>query len=129
MRRQRIAARTVEYVKTLRDAAGVKVFLEPPRASFQASGPTRGGANAPVTIYEERRAGPGRGHPEVRVRGGGGSAKFNACLESHKVGSTPTFFLNGRMVIGAAPLEQFTKIIDDELARVTPAKNVAAGSK
>jgi protein-disulfide isomerase len=30
--------------------------------------------------------------------------------------STPTFFINGRKVIGARPFEYFKKIIDEELA-------------
>jgi protein-disulfide isomerase len=33
------------------------------------------------------------------------------------VKSTPTFFINGRLVRGAMPLETFTAIIDDELAK------------
>lgn len=33
------------------------------------------------------------------------------------VTSTPTFFINGRMVLGARPLLQFTQVIDEELAR------------
>lgn len=58
---------------------------------------------------------------------------FNDCLESGKrakevtddmnagsaigVTGTPAFFVNGRMISGAMPLETFTAIIDDELAR------------
>jgi protein-disulfide isomerase len=34
------------------------------------------------------------------------------------VTATPVFFINGRQLIGAQPLESFTRIIDDELARV-----------
>jgi len=30
---------------------------------------------------------------------------------------TPTFFINGRVISGAQPLESFTRIVDDELAR------------
>jgi protein-disulfide isomerase len=33
------------------------------------------------------------------------------------VRSTPTFFINGRLVSGAMPLETFSTIIDDELAK------------
>jgi protein-disulfide isomerase len=67
-------------------------------------------------------------------------AKFSDCVASgrHKadweasqaeglrvgVVSTPTFYINGRMVIGAAPYETFTTIIDEELARAT----LASGS-
>lgn len=46
------------------------------------------------------------------------------------VASTPTFFINGRMVSGAMPYETFAKIIDEELERagvkVRPADSVAA---
>ena len=40
--------------------------------------------------------------------------------EGERVGvrSTPTFFINGRMIIGAASLETFTKVIDEELDRL-----------
>jgi len=31
--------------------------------------------------------------------------------------ATPVFFINGRQLTGAQPLEQFTQVIDDELAR------------
>ena len=45
------------------------------------------------------------------------------------VASTPTFFINGRMVSGAMPYETFAKIIDEELERagvkVRPADSVA----
>jgi protein-disulfide isomerase len=66
-------------------------------------------------------------------------SKFTECLASgrHKqdweasqaegtrvgVGSTPTFYVNGRMIIGAAPYESFAAVIDDELARVSPSKS------
>jgi len=59
-------------------------------------------------------------------------AKFEKCLDSgektklveeHKkageeagVSGTPAFFVNGRMINGAQPLEAFKKIIDEELA-------------
>ncbi|MEM6454225.1 MAG: DsbA family protein [Acidobacteriota bacterium] len=61
-------------------------------------------------------------------------AAFNACLDSSKyaetvqrdlregsavgVSGTPAFFINGRFLSGAAPLENFTTIIDDELDRM-----------
>jgi protein-disulfide isomerase len=60
------------------------------------------------------------------------AAKFNACVDSHKyaaqveadiaaandagVNGTPAFFINGRVLSGAQPFEEFSKIIDDELA-------------
>jgi protein-disulfide isomerase len=61
------------------------------------------------------------------------AAKFNACLDTAKyaervqaqmglgnqlgVSSTPSIFINGRMVSGAQPYETFTTIIDEELER------------
>jgi protein-disulfide isomerase len=33
------------------------------------------------------------------------------------VTGTPTFFINGRVISGAQPLESFTRIVDEELAR------------
>ena len=61
--------------------------------------------------------------------------KFNACLDTSKyearvqnslgigtklgINSTPTVYVNGRMVNGAQPIEVFTQIIDEELARGT----------
>ncbi|MGH9253394.1 MAG: thioredoxin domain-containing protein [Vicinamibacterales bacterium] len=61
------------------------------------------------------------------------AAKFNTCLDTAKyaervqaqmgvgnqlgVSSTPSVFINGRMVNGAQPYETFTAIIDDELER------------
>ena len=60
--------------------------------------------------------------------------KFDACVAggSHKaavqqdldegkelgITGTPAFFINGRPLSGAQPLEAFTKVIDDELTRV-----------
>jgi len=64
--------------------------------------------------------------------------KFNQCLDSgemaasvqddltdgHRSGvsSTPAFFVNGRMVLGAQPYEAFETLIKDELARSSTAK-------
>jgi len=61
------------------------------------------------------------------------AAKFNACLDTSKyaervrdgvaagtrlgVNSTPTVYINGRMLTGAQPFETFAAIIDEELAR------------
>jgi protein-disulfide isomerase len=210
MRRQRIAARTAEYVKSLRQAAGVKILLEPPRAKIDLAGPAKGNANAPVTIVEfsdfecpfcsrahqtmqkvedkygenvrfvfldyplaihrtaPRAAAAARcaadqdkfwelhdrffsksGGPvqdaDIRkyaTEAGVDMAQFNTCLDSGKyaetwregqaagakigVQSTPTFFVNGRMVVGAAPLESFSSVIDDELARVRPVSSTQA---
>jgi protein-disulfide isomerase len=63
------------------------------------------------------------------------AAAFDACLASGKydaavrrdmdegqragVTGTPAFFINGRLVSGAQPLEAFTQLIDDELARAS----------
>ncbi len=33
------------------------------------------------------------------------------------VSGTPTFFVNGRKLVGAQPIERFRKAIDEELAR------------
>jgi protein-disulfide isomerase len=72
--------------------------------------------------------------------------KFNQCMDSSKyaaevqkdvdegsrygVTGTPAFFINGRMLSGAQPLEAFTEMIDEELARVQPTTTAAArGSK
>ena len=61
-------------------------------------------------------------------------ADFDACLDSGRyaddvnadlrrgqavgVQSTPTVFINGRAVMGAAPYDVFEEIIEDELDRV-----------
>jgi protein-disulfide isomerase len=37
------------------------------------------------------------------------------------VTGTPTFFINGRNVTGALPLESFAKVVDEELKRAQPA--------
>jgi protein-disulfide isomerase len=59
------------------------------------------------------------------------ASKFNACVDSHKyaakvdtdlragqeagVDGTPAFFINGRLISGAQPYENFKKVIDEEL--------------
>ena len=59
--------------------------------------------------------------------------KFETCFDSGKyqsavkkdieegnrlgVSGTPAFFINGRLVSGAQPLDAFSRVIDDELAR------------
>ncbi len=59
------------------------------------------------------------------------TAKFDACVDSHKfkttvdadlqtgleagVDGTPAFFINGRMISGAQPFDVFKRIIDEEL--------------
>lgn len=37
--------------------------------------------------------------------------------QSLGIDSTPTFFINGRRLVGAVPAEQFTEVIDEELSR------------
>ena len=71
--------------------------------------------------------------PAVAQETGLDAARFKACVASGKyqaavqkdiedgkrleVTGTPTFFINGRVLVGAQPLEAFAKVIDDELAR------------
>jgi protein-disulfide isomerase len=61
------------------------------------------------------------------------TSKFNQCLDSSKyearvqealtagnrlgISSTPTLYVNGRMINGAQPIEVFESVIDEELAR------------
>src|SRR5262249_51122468 len=40
-----------------------------------------------------------------------------AAGEKYGVQSTPAFFINGRMVVGAQPIESFARVVDEELAR------------
>jgi protein-disulfide isomerase len=63
---------------------------------------------------------------------GADEKKFKECVAAHKyadyikkdmaygeklgVRSTPTFFINGQLLSGALPIEQFSEVIDDELA-------------
>jgi protein-disulfide isomerase len=51
------------------------------------------------------------------------SGKYKAAVTSSTdegaelgITGTPTFFINGRMVVGALPLDAFSKVIDEELA-------------
>lgn len=53
------------------------------------------------------------------------SGKYRAAVkkdieEGQRVGvtGTPAFFINGRLLSGAQPIEAFTRVIDDELARL-----------
>ncbi len=199
MRRQRIGVRRTQFLKELRAAAGVKVNIEPPRIAVGAEGPSRGSANAPVTIIEfsdfecpfcghavetlaqvekaygdkvrvvfrdyplfshrtAKRAAEAahcadefgkfwemhdrlfsKGGPlndadlyRFATQAGIDRQKFDACLtsgkykeawkpsldEGNRVGitSTPSFFINGRLIVGAAGFDVFSKIIDEELA-------------
>jgi len=63
------------------------------------------------------------------------ASKFESCITSTKfepgvqsdfsegnrvgVSGTPTFFINGRMVVGAKALEDFKQIVDDEIRRAS----------
>jgi protein-disulfide isomerase len=60
-------------------------------------------------------------------------ADFKSCLEATKhkavidadmaegqklgIKSTPTFFVNGKLISGAQPIEVFSEVIDEELAK------------
>jgi protein-disulfide isomerase len=68
---------------------------------------------------------------ETAAKLGADSTKFNKCLDDNKfiaqvekdiqegkdigVKSTPTFFVNGKLISGAQPLEIFSELIDKEL--------------
>jgi protein-disulfide isomerase len=53
LRQQRLREKQAEYVKGLRERAGVRVLLSPPRLAVSAGDdPSRGPADAPVTIVE-----------------------------------------------------------------------------
>jgi predicted DsbA family dithiol-disulfide isomerase len=42
---------------------------------------------------------------------------------------TPSFFINGRLLVGAQPYESFAQVIDEELERPAPAAEPAAAGK
>jgi protein-disulfide isomerase len=212
MRHQRLLARRNEFIKQLRTAAGVRVNLEPPRVTVKADGPSRGAANAAVTIVEfsdfecpycahavetlqqvekaygdkvrivfrdyplfshrtAKRAAEAAHcaeeqgkfwemHDRLFAKGGpvtdadlyrmAGQAqldhdKFDACLVSGKykdawkasqdegvrvgVTSTPSFFINGRLIVGAAGFDAFAKVIDEEIAAVPSRPAIATASR
>jgi protein-disulfide isomerase len=188
------------YVEQLRQAASVEILLERTRTQVAATGPSRGPADAPITLIEFsdyqcpfcRRAEPtvkqvlqqyegkirfvfrhfplDRIHPQARgaseaaacaaeqgkfweyhealfapdaqldrpgldaaaVKTGLDPAAFEACVDARKtqalvetdlregeeagVSGTPAFFINGIPLRGALPLEEFKKVIDEELA-------------
>jgi len=203
MKRARTSNRRAEFVKSLREAAGVQVYLQPPRADVKAEGPSHGPANAPITIVEfsdfecpfcgrvvdtvkkvestygdkvrlvfrdyplvihrtAKRAAEGSHcaeeqgkfwemHDKLFSKGGPiqdedlyryatqiqlDRQKFDDCLSSGRykeaykpsqdegarvgVQSTPTFFINGRLIVGAANYETFVKVIEEELANAKP---------
>jgi protein-disulfide isomerase len=45
------------------------------------------------------------------------------------VEGTPAFFINGRFLSGAQPLEEFVRVIDEELARAATGAPVSARSQ
>jgi len=47
-------------------------------------------------------------------------------LQTFGVGATPSFFINGRFMSGAMPIESFTSLIDEELAKAT--ERIKAGT-
>jgi protein-disulfide isomerase len=72
------------------------------------------------------------------------TAKFDACFDKGRyddaikndqalgqrldVNGTPTFYIDGRSLVGAQPEEKFSEIIDDELAPATRNKQKAGGN-
>jgi protein-disulfide isomerase len=50
-----------------------------------------------------------------------------ADMKRFAIGATPTFFINGRYTAGAQPIENFTALIDEELAKAN--QRIAGGSK
>jgi protein-disulfide isomerase len=198
MRQSRLNARRAELIKELREAAGVRIHLQPPRVDVKAEGPSRGSAAAPVTIVvfsdfecpfcgravetlnkiedtygdkvrlvfrdyplpmhrtakraaEAAHCANEQGkfwpmHDQLFTKGGAITdpdiqrfatqaglelPAFEQCLTSGKfkeawkpsmdegtrvgVQSTPTFFINGRLIVGAGSFETFSRIIEDEL--------------
>ena len=88
--------------------------------------------------HDKLFASPSKSSPEI-FKGfakdlGLNATAFEVCLSSGKyqaavkkdieegnrlgVTGTPAFFINGRIISGAQPLEAFARVIDDELARV-----------
>lgn len=212
LRQQAAQAQAAAFVSGLREAADVRVFLEPPRVEVSGDDdPRLGPTDAPVTLVEFTDfqcpfCGRAQGTlKELRERYGDrisvvardfplpihGSAhlaaeaaecaddqgryweyrerlfadlqgmdrddlvaraedaglvidRFAACLDggTHaaevdadvRAGSeagvtgTPTFFINGRMLAGAQPLEAFVKVIDEELRRAGVGRPDAKGA-
>jgi protein-disulfide isomerase len=54
--------------------------------------------------------------------------KDAADAERYGVSSTPAFFINGRLVVGAQPYEAFARVIDEELARAGVASSASKGA-
>jgi protein-disulfide isomerase len=214
LRQQRMRERQATFTKELRDKAGVRILLDPPRVAVSAGDdPAKGPATAPITIVEFSdfqcpycsRVNPTlkqldekygsklrvvfRDFPLVQIHKeavkaaeaaqcandqgkfwemhdklfsnqsklqveglkqsateiGLDAAAFNQCLDSGKytaevqkdaeegasygVTGTPAFFINGRLLSGAQPLENFVTVIDEELARAQPLPAARSGKK
>jgi len=212
MRRSRISTRYAEFVRELKRAAGVQVYIQPPRADVKADGPSIGNANAPVTIVEfsdfecpfcgravetlkkvqstygdkvrvvfrdyplvihrtAKRAAEASHcaedqgkfwemHDKLFSKGGPiqdadlyryaqqiklDHDRFDQCLTSGKfkdawkpsqdegqrvgVMSTPTFFINGRLIVGAGSFEAFSHVIDEELSTAPQQPQAKVASK
>jgi len=203
---QKVVLRRQEYAKSLKAKAKVTIYLDPPppfRAEVGTEGPSRGAADAPVTIvefedfqcpfckkalstvdeilsryrdkvrlvhrdfplqplhpasvkaHEAARCAEEQGKfwqyrdllyksapaasPEqlddYALRAGLNITAFKECTDSDKfktlvlkdesdgehlgVQGTPAFFINGRLLSGAQPESEFTRVIDEELNRRT----------
>ncbi len=85
-------------------------------------------------LFEKQDAIPGTNYAEHAKALGLDVAAFQACVEARKyqekvernyaegvkagVSGTPAFFINGRLLSGAQPLEAFKAVIDEELDRL-----------
>jgi protein-disulfide isomerase len=85
-------------------------------------------------LFEKQDVLPNTSHEEHAKALGLETAAFQACLDSRKykervernyadgvkagVSGTPAFFINGRLLSGAQPLEAFKAVIDEELDRL-----------
>jgi protein-disulfide isomerase len=200
LQQQRLGQAHEAYFDSLRKKHAVKILLEPDRITVAANGPSKGPADAPVTIVEFSdfqcpycakltptmeqvmdkygakvrrvfRQFPLNFHPfaqkaaeaslcaheqgmfwqlhdamfgnqqalgvdQLKAKAaelGLDAGTFGTCLDSGKyaaaietdiregsaagVNGTPAIFVNGRFINGAVPIEQITKVIDDELQR------------
>ena len=51
--------------------------------------------------------------------------------QRYGLSGTPSFFINGRLIVGAQPYDSFAQVIDEELERTpsAPAQTAANGKK
>lgn len=84
-------------------------------------------------LYENQSKLDPQGIKELANKAGLKGDEVAKCLEAHTMGpkidadmaegtdlgikSTPTFFINGQMILGAQPIEAFVELIDEELAK------------